>query len=305
MASLAERMMKAGVVKETNLVSESKFFNNKEMVDIGIPALNIAFSAMVDGGLTPGVTVWAGKSKTFKSLGTLLCAAAYQRKYPDGIVILYDTEFGITPDYLRSLGVDTTRVVHVPIETVEVLKFDMFDRLESIEKGDKVLFVIDSIGNMASKKEVEDARDGKSVADMTRAKALKSFFRLITAKLTILELNCIAINHTYDDIGGNSHAEIIGGGCLVPGTEIMMSDGTTKAIEDVTIGDLVSTVEGPKPVINTWNPETLVEGTPECFEVEFDDGTKVICSEGHKFFRNGEWIEASDLVVGDELATIT
>ncbi len=36
-----------------------------------------------------------------------------------------------------------------------------------------VIIVVDSVGNLASKKEVDDALEGKSVADMTRAKQMK------------------------------------------------------------------------------------------------------------------------------------
>lgn len=304
MSSLLERMMKSGKVKEATLISESKFFDKKDLVDIGIPILNVAFSADIDGGMSPGLTVWAGQSKTFKTLGALISAAAYQRKHDDGLIILYDTEFGITPEYLTSCGIDNERVLHIPIESVEQLKFDMIDRLENIEKGDHVMFVIDSIGMLASKKEVEDAIEGKAVADMTRAKALKSLFRLVTSKLTILEIPCIAINHTYADIGSSVPREIVGGGCVVEGTEIVMADGSLREIQLITEGELVMTADGPKEVLNSWDPDTLVEGTPECFEVEFDDGTTVVCSEGHMFFRDGIWVQASELNEGDSLSTL-
>ena len=36
--------------------------------------------------------------------------------------------------------------------------------LDNIDKKDRVCVVVDSIGNLASKKEVDDAMDGKSVA---------------------------------------------------------------------------------------------------------------------------------------------
>jgi hypothetical protein len=93
------------------------------------------------------------------------------------------------------------RVVHTPITNVEELKFDITQQLDKIEKGDKVVIVIDSVGNLASKKEVEDALDGKSVADMSRAKALKSLFRIVTPHLNLKDIPMIAVNHTYKEIG--------------------------------------------------------------------------------------------------------
>jgi len=71
-------------------------------------------------------------------------------------------------------------VIHTPIMNIEDLKFDVIAQLEEVKKGDKLIIVIDSIGNLASKKEVEDAKDQKAVADMTRAKQLKSLFRMVT-----------------------------------------------------------------------------------------------------------------------------
>ena len=65
---------------------------------------------------------------------------------------------------------------------------------------------------------------------------------------------------------------------------------------------MVKTLDGDKEVTAVWNPETLDDGEPECFEVEFEDGYKVICSDKHKFLISGEWVEAKDLAVGMDSA---
>ena len=62
------------------------------------------------------------------------------------------------------------RVLHTPITNVEELKFDLIKQFEELDRDDNVIVVIDSIGNLASKKELEDALSEKSVADMSRAK---------------------------------------------------------------------------------------------------------------------------------------
>jgi hypothetical protein len=84
---------------------------------------------------------------------------------------------------------------------VEQLKHDSMAQLANIERGDHVMIIIDSVGNLASKKEVEDALEGKSVADMSRAKQLKSLFRMVTPHLTIKDIPMIVVNHTYKEIG--------------------------------------------------------------------------------------------------------
>jgi hypothetical protein len=99
----------------------------------------------------------------------------------------------------------------LPIEHLEQLKFDISKRLEEIERGDKVIIFIDSVGNLASKKEVEDALDGKSVADMTRARVMKSLWRIVTPHLTTKDIPCIAVNHTYQTMEMFSKAVMSGG----------------------------------------------------------------------------------------------
>lgn len=211
MASLMEKMLKAGSIKSASVLSKSVFFNAKEAIPTDLPILNIAFSGSLDGGLLPGLTVVAGASKSFKTMLSLYCMKAYLDKYDDGVAILYDSEFGITPEYLESFNIDTGRVLHIPLENVEQLKFDIVQRLSEIEKKDKVFIMIDSIGNLASKKEVEDAENEKSVADMSRAKSLKSLFRIITPHLTTKNIPCLAINHVYQEMGLYPKAIVSGG----------------------------------------------------------------------------------------------
>jgi len=182
--SLLEKLKKNTTIKDTAILAKSKFFAAKDMIQTSIPVVNVAFSGDLDGGFTPGLTMWAGPSKHFKTAFSLLMAKAYQDKYPDSVVLFYDSEFGTPQNYFTSFGIDTDRVVHTPITDVEQLKFDIMQQLSNIERGERVMIVIDSIGNLASKKEVEDAMDGKSVADMSRAKQIKSLFRMVTPHLT-------------------------------------------------------------------------------------------------------------------------
>jgi RecA/RadA recombinase len=143
----------------------------------------------------------AGPSKHFKSAFALMMAAAYQKKYDDAVVLFYDSEFGTPQSYFESFGIDLDRVLHTPITDVEQLKFDITTQLNQIDKGEKVVIIIDSIGNLASKKEVDDALDGKSVADMSRAKQMKSLFRIVTPHLNLKDIPLICVNHTYKEIG--------------------------------------------------------------------------------------------------------
>ena len=199
--SLIDKLRKNSTIKDTSVLTDSKFFNTKDLIQTSVPALNVALSGRVDGGLTPGLTVFAGPSKHFKTAFSLLLAKAYQDKYDDAVILFYDSEFGTPQSYFDTFGIDKDRVIHTPITDVEQLKHDSMSQLNNIERGDHVMIIIDSVGNLASKKEVDDALDGKSVADMSRAKQLKSLFRMVTPHLTLKDLPMVAVNHTYKEIG--------------------------------------------------------------------------------------------------------
>jgi len=209
--SILDKIKKNSTIKDSAILAQSKFFAKKDMIPTSIPIINVALSGRLDGGLVPGLTMWAGPSKHFKTAFSLLMAKSYLDKYPDAALLFYDSEFGTPQSYFDSFGIDTDRVLHTPITDVEQLKFDIMQQLQNIERGERVMIVIDSIGNLASKKEVEDALDGKSVADMSRAKQMKSLFRMVTPHLTLKDIPMVVVNHTYKEIGLYPK-DIVGGG---------------------------------------------------------------------------------------------
>ena len=209
--SILDKIKKNSSIKESAILSHSKFFIDKDMIPTSVPAVNIALSGSLDGGLTPGLTMWAGPSKHFKTAFSLLMAKSYLDKYPDAALLFYDSEFGTPQSYFDSFGIDTKRVLHTPLTDIEQLKFDVMQQLTNLERDDRLIIIIDSIGNLASKKEVDDALDGKSVADMTRAKQVKSLFRMVTPHLNLKNIPMIVVNHTYMEIGMFPKA-IVGGG---------------------------------------------------------------------------------------------
>lgn len=212
-SELMKRMLTA-VPKNENVsvLNDSAFLNCIDEIPTPVPAINIALSGRIKGGLQSGITVLAAPSRHFKSNLGLLCVAAYLKKYPEAVCVFYDSEFGSTEGYFRSFGIDPARVLHVPIDNIETLKFDVVQRLDSINRGDKVIFFLDSIGNLASKKEIEDALGDKSSIDMTRAKVLKSVFRMITPRLSMKDLPMVVVNHVYQEIGQTYPKTIMGGG---------------------------------------------------------------------------------------------
>lgn len=211
MNSLMSKLKKNSRLAGTSVMDESILLQDQELIPIDVPMMNVALSGSLDGGLASGLTVLAGPSKHFKTSFALKMASSFLATDPEAIMLFYDSEFGSPQSYFTNFGIDTSRVLHIPIMNVEELKFDLINQLAEIGRNDKVIIVIDSIGNLASKKELEDAINEKSVADMSRAKALKGLFRMTTPYLTTQKIPLIAVNHTYKEIG-LFPKDIVGGG---------------------------------------------------------------------------------------------
>lgn len=209
--SLLDRLKKVSTVAETAVFSESTLLHSRDMIPTEIPLLNIALAGAVDGGLSSGVNVIAGPSKHFKSLMALLIAKAYMDKFEDAVMIFVDSEFGTPQSYVKNVGIDPARILHIPVSTIEQARTELTVQLQEIKRTDKVIFVFDSVGNLASNKETQDAASGKEAADMTRAKVLKSLFRIVTPQLVIKDCPMLVINHTYQTMEMYSKTVMSGG----------------------------------------------------------------------------------------------
>ena len=198
------------------VLTESDFYTrgDEQFVTTPLPTFNIALSGNIKGGLTPGITIAAGESGTGKSLLGLVAAKAFLDKFKEGVVLFYDSEGGLPAASMRAMGIDVNRIIHIPVYHVEQLKFDLVQRFETVTSKDKVFVLVDSLGLLASKKEVEDAENEKSVADMSRAKAIRSMFRIVLPHFTNKGIYSYWVAHTYDE-QGLFPKKILGGGTAV------------------------------------------------------------------------------------------
>ena len=153
--SIMDKLKKNSKSDFTSVLADSKFFTEKDMVPTDVPMMNVALSGTTEGGLAPGLTVLAGPSKHFKTSFGLIMASAYLKQYDDAVLLFYDSEFGSPQSYFQQFNIDTSRVLHTPITNVEELKFDMISQLEGIDRNDKVIIMIDSVGNLLLKKRLE------------------------------------------------------------------------------------------------------------------------------------------------------
>jgi hypothetical protein len=211
-SDLVKKLMKASKNPYIDMLEDTELLNKEDMTPTEIPILNVALSGELDGGFSSGVTVLAGPSKHFKSLMGLKMAKGYLDKHEDAVLVFFDSEFGAPKEYFESvLGEASNRVLHAPISTVEDLRTQLTNQLDTLERDDKVIFMLDSIGNLASQKEKQDALDDKQTVDMTRSKIVKSLFRLVTPQLTLKNKTMIVIGHVYNTLEMFSKMILSGG----------------------------------------------------------------------------------------------
>lgn len=199
MSDLLKRLQKAGSL-DSVILSESKSFQETNYIDTGYPMLNLALSGRVDGGLTSGLTIFAGPSRHFKSNYMVMCMAAFQRANPDGVILFYNTESGTKKSYFEAYDIDSSRVLEQKPMDIEEFRFDIMQKLNELTEDSvgKVMIAVDSFGNIASKKEIQDSISGNAAADMTRAKQMKSLGRMITPYLSKFDIPAVGVNHVYE-----------------------------------------------------------------------------------------------------------
>jgi len=296
---ILDKIKKNTTIKDSAILSQSKFFKKKDMISTSIPVMNVALSGRLDGGFTPGITMFAGPSKHFKTGFALLMAKSYLDKYPDAALLFYDSEFGTPQGYFDTFGIDVERVLHTPLKDVEELKFDIMQQLDNIERGDRLIIIIDSVGNLASKKEVEDALEGKSVGDMTRAKQMKSLFRMVTPHLNLKDIPLVVVNHTYktlemyakDVVGGGTGSYYSSDNIFILGRQ-QEKDGTELA--------------GYNFIINVEKSRSVKEKSKIPITVMFEGGIsrwsgllEIALESGHVTKPSNAWYSRVDLETGE------
>ncbi len=186
-----------------SVMENSTFSEVTEWIDTGNYHLNACVSGSLFGGWPNNRSCSiAGPSGTGK---TFLILNSIKRAIDMGYnVIFYDSEAAVDRELMKKFGIDTTQVNYQPCNTVQDFRTSVTSitsRMQEVKRNGgklpKVMIVLDSAGNLATLKEIEDAKSGSEKSDMTRAKILKSIFRIIMTPLADLKIPFLFTNHTY------------------------------------------------------------------------------------------------------------
>ena len=212
------------IIKETGneyatLVSEGVEAGDVDsFIDTGSLAFNALLSGSIYGGMPSNkITAIAGEAATGKTFFALGIVKSFLEKHPDAGVIYFESENAISRDMVESRGVDSNRLVVMPVATVQEFRAQSIKVIDKYleqpeDKRKPMLFVLDSLGMLSTTKEMEDTAAGKETRDMTRSQIVKSTFRVLTLKLGKANIPMIMTNHTYDVIGSMFPQKEMGGG---------------------------------------------------------------------------------------------
>jgi RecA/RadA recombinase len=205
--SFIKDLVKSTGNEYANIVSDGVAAGDVDtFVDTGSYVFNALLSGSLYGGLPSNkITAIAGESATGKTYFALGMVKQFLEDHPDSAVIYFESESAISKSMIEDRGIDSKRMVIVPVVTVQEFRkqaISILDKYLETPK-DKML---------STTKEIEDTAEGKETRDMTRAQVVKGAFRVLTLKLGRAGVPMIVTNHTYDVIGSMFPQKEMGGG---------------------------------------------------------------------------------------------
>lgn len=217
--SFLNNIIKDSKNEYASLVSDGVAAGDIEsFVDTGSYVINALVSGSIFGGFPSNkITALAGESGTGKTFFCLSVVKHFLDTDPDAGVIYFETESAISKQMIESRDIDSSRMVIFPVDTIEEFRTQavrIIDKYMEDNKEDRkpLMFVLDSLGMLATNKEVQDATDDKQVRDMTKSQLIKSCFRILTLKMGKANIPMLVTNHTYDVIGSYVPTKEMGGG---------------------------------------------------------------------------------------------
>jgi RecA/RadA recombinase len=188
-------------------------------IDSGSYILNALLSASIFKGISGNkITSFAGDSGVGKSYVSLSIAGNFIRNNPDGIVIYCDSESAITEQMYKDHGLVGDNIIVLEPNSVEKYRSIVTKLLSSYKETHKsqrpkMMFVLDSLSNLASERELSTSADIDASADMGyRTKMIKATFRIIGLELAKLNIPLICTHHCYDSMNSYIPGKVMSGG---------------------------------------------------------------------------------------------
>ena len=155
-----------------------------EWISTGSSMLDLSISNRKNGGIPVGrITEITGMEASGKSLVSAQILANTQKM--GGLGVFIDTENACNEEFLQALGIDTSKLLYIQLETVE----DIFEVMENIitkvresEKDRLVTIVVDSVAAATTKveQEADYSKDGWATSKaIVISKAMRKITQMI------------------------------------------------------------------------------------------------------------------------------
>lgn len=187
-------------------------------ISTGLYALNGIISGNVNLGISAdSIVALVGPSNSGKSL---ILAHLVKHAIEDGYeVMLFDSERSVSRAYYENIGCDVSKMFFTRVGSTLKFRNKAHDIIQEFYANagpkDKLFVGLDSLGNLASEKEMADVEKGKTASDQgNNAKMQNSAFRVISALAGDFNFPWVFTNHVYAPIGDlfAQRSTIAGGG---------------------------------------------------------------------------------------------
>ena len=293
--------------KSAEIIAESAYSNISDWISTGNYILNACISGSIFGGV-PGsrVSTLCGTEGTGKSYLACSIVREAQKKGYDAIYI--DSEGAIDSKFVSRLGVDPTKLIIKQVSTISETSNFLANILKSVEDEyqktgfkRKVIYVLDSLGNLTSDKEKEDILAGNQKRDMTKQQEIKAMFRVIATPLARTG-GCLIVNsHVYAKVGAYVPSNELSGGCILPTELVYTQQHGSIPIKDMKIGDIVMGHD-----FNFHTVTNIYNYKKPTYTFTFENGVKFTVSDTHKFLTDvsniedeNSWTIVSQIKEGD------
>ena len=251
----------SAVDKSAEILAESKTAVIKDYINTGSYILNACMTGSIFKGVPSGrVLTLAGEPGTGKSfLAVSICREAQKKGYTP---VYMDSEGAIDREFVERLGCDATKFVIKQVTTIGEVSTFMANLLQKVnqypeDSRPKLIFVLDSLGNLTSAKELTDTLEANAKRDMTKQQEVKALFRTNATALAKAQAPMIVCSHIYKTMDLFSKNVVSGGSGIQYNSSLTLMLSTAKLddkesekIAEGKVGDFTKT-----GVIVTAKPE--------------------------------------------------
>ena len=214
--SLVKHLLKESDNDLASVVSSGIVGDCSTYISTGSYSLNALLSGSMYGGVPSNkITCLAGQESVGKTFFALSIAKNFLEENKENVIVYFESEGALTTNMITERGLDPDRFIVLPVATVEEFRTQCIKMVDGLDKDTKVMMFLDSLGNLSTRKEMEDSASGSDKRDMTRAPVVRGTFRTIALKLATKNIPLIITNHTYEKVGAYVPTQEISGGGVI------------------------------------------------------------------------------------------